>query len=92
MLQTIRRAPSDEAGAVGLQLFTGCRVAEHEETYLAQCLKDGVCPTCRKPIVTKHGSGSFEEGVFCSFDCDVKWRGGALIRKYQGSQSGAADE
>lgn len=67
-------------------------MAEQEKTYLAQCFRDGVCPACRKPTVTKHGSGSFEEGVFCSLDCDVKWRAGELVRKYQGSRTRSTDE
>lgn len=70
-----------------LQLSRECRVAEHERNYLMQCLHEGVCPACRKPTITKYGTGRFEDGVFCSFDCSVKWREGELIRKHQESQS-----
>ncbi len=62
-------------------------VAEQERNYLMQCLKRGVCPVCRQLTVTKYGTGRFEDGVFCSFECSVKWREGELIRKHQESQS-----
>jgi hypothetical protein len=42
---------------------------------------------CRQPTGTKDGTGRFEDGVFCSFDCSVKWREAELIRKHQKSQS-----
>jgi len=68
-------------------------VAEHEENYLAQCLQAGICPACTKATVTKYGTGRFEDGVFCSFDCYTKWHAGALIRKHQDSgKQGAGDE
>lgn len=68
-------------------------MAEHERNYLMQCLHEGICPTCRRPTVTKYGTGRFEDGVFCSFDCTAEWRKGALIRKHEESRKeGAANE
>lgn len=67
-------------------------VAEHERNYLKQCLREGTCPTCHKPTGTKFGTGRLEDGVFCSFDCSVKWREAELIRKHRESKSGPTNE
>ncbi len=68
-------------------------MAEHEGNYLRQCLQAGICPACRKPTVTKYGTGRFEDGVFCSFDCSVEWHKAALIRRHEESRKqGAGDE
>lgn len=63
-------------------------MAEHERNILLDCARRGVCPACGKPTVTKIGTGRVEDGVFCSLDCNAKWRGAELVRKHQEARSG----
>src|ERR1700722_2160479 len=67
--------------------YDGCssrrlKMSEQQATYLAQCLKNEICPTCHGPLVERHGSGQFKDGVFCSFDCDVKWRSEEIRQRH----------
>jgi hypothetical protein len=57
-------------------------MAEDEASYLRECRQINVCPTCQKPIVTKVGSGRFEDGVFCSQTCYANWHAMSLQKRH----------
>lgn len=46
---------------------------ENEESYLHQCLEQGICPACQRPVVEKYGSGQLRDGVFYSLSCFGEW-------------------
>ena len=58
-------------------------MAEHEADYLRECLEQNICPTCKKAIEKKFGSGQVKDGVFCSLDCYGKWHSGQLLRRHE---------
>ena len=51
-------------------------MSEQQAAYLAECLKKEIRPTCQGPLVKRHGSGQFKDGVFRSLNCEAEWRGG----------------
>ena len=56
-------------------------MAEHEEAYLAECLKQKICPVCRKAVTKGTGSGRKKDGLFCSLDCFTNWNAAAIVRR-----------
>lgn len=65
-----------------LQETEGIGMSEQQATYLAECLKKAICPACQKHLVERHGSGQFKDGVFCSLDCEAKWRGEEIRQRH----------
>jgi hypothetical protein len=57
-------------------------MAETEEAYLQECLSEGVCPTCKEPLVDRVGSGRNNDGTFCSLDCYAKWHERELVKRH----------
>ena len=58
------------------------RMSENHAEYLAECLRKEICPTCHGPLVKKHGTGQFKDGVFCSLTCEATWRGEEVRRRH----------
>lgn len=60
-------------------------MAEHEQEYLAQCRRDGICPRCQKPIPpgAGHGTGRHADGLFCSLDCFATYNQAQLIERHR---------
>jgi hypothetical protein len=54
-------------------------MAESVDQYLQECRAKDICPTCQKPLTNRVGSGNL---VFCSLDCDVKWRAPDFIMRH----------
>lgn len=76
-----------------LDCAPGCgdAMAEDEHRYLEDCRHKGICPTCRKPLKTRVGSGSFSQGVFCSLKCNAQWHEVALRLRHEGRLKGRND-
>lgn len=49
-------------------------MSENPEKYLRDCREQNICPTCQKNIIKK-------QGIFCSWDCEVKWNSGEIIHR-----------
>jgi hypothetical protein len=58
-------------------------MAETEDGYLEKCKKEGLCPTCHKPLGAGIGSGRHTDGVFCSLECYGEWHRASLIRRHE---------
>lgn len=58
-------------------------MAIEEKAHLSKCLARNVCPTCLGALVTRVGSGSLKDGVFCSTACYGNWHAEALRRRHQ---------
>jgi len=62
---------------------TGTNPDVAEETYLRDCRVRQICPFCKKALGSdkRFGTGSFKDGVFCSFDCVARYRESEIKQK-----------
>lgn len=58
-------------------------MATSEQTYLAECRTDNMCPYCHKtfPPEERIGSGRKSEGGFCSLDCYTKYHATDILER-----------